>query len=66
MHKDVRLFTQTAADLDVPAPVCAATSQLLALARSQGLGKLDMTVVMRLCAQLADAQDGGGTGDACA
>jgi 3-hydroxyisobutyrate dehydrogenase len=52
MHKDVRLFAQTAQDLDVPIPVTAAMSQTLALARSQGLGALDMTVLMRLSEEL--------------
>lgn len=57
MHKDVRLFAQTAQDLGVPVPVTAAMAQTLALARAQGLGALDMTVLMRLFEQLGHVNE---------
>jgi 3-hydroxyisobutyrate dehydrogenase len=53
MDKDVRLFAQTAQDLGVPVPVTAAMGQTLALARAQGFGDKDMTVLMKVLDEVA-------------
>jgi 3-hydroxyisobutyrate dehydrogenase len=53
MAKDVRLFTQSAQELGAPVPVTAAMGQTLALAQAQGLGGLDMTVLMEVFDDLA-------------
>jgi 3-hydroxyisobutyrate dehydrogenase len=53
LHKDVSLFGRAADDAQVPVPLAAATHEALKAARSQGLGGLDMTALVRMYEELA-------------
>jgi 2-hydroxymethylglutarate dehydrogenase len=58
MHKDVSLFAATAAELDAPAPVCAAAREMFRAARAAGLGDRDMTALVLVYEQLAGVELG--------
>jgi 3-hydroxyisobutyrate dehydrogenase len=52
MHKDVSLYTKTAAELQVPVLLGAQTYQLFEAAKSQGLGSKDTTAVCQFIEKL--------------
>jgi 3-hydroxyisobutyrate dehydrogenase len=53
LYKDASLFGRTADGEEVPAPVAAATEEVLKTARTRGLGKLDMTSVIQMYEEMA-------------
>lgn len=53
LYKDVSLFADMADGAGVPAPITAATEEMLKAARGRGLGALDETVVVRMYEELA-------------
>jgi 3-hydroxyisobutyrate dehydrogenase-like beta-hydroxyacid dehydrogenase len=53
MDKDVGLFADAAARLDVGTPVCGVVREMLRAARADGLGAEDMTAIVRVYERLA-------------